>query len=74
MIITHKFLTSNTLKIFVARRIDVLNADYFKREVAKISSGVSKIIFDLSAMDYISSAGLREFLICRKKSSRYTNR
>ena len=31
------------------------------------TAGASKIIFDFGAVNYISSAGLREILICRKK-------
>ena len=67
MIITSQHLNASALKIFVAGKIDAVTAAKFRQEVAKLSAGASKIIFDFSAVNYISSAGLREFLICRKK-------
>ncbi|MBR7025556.1 MAG: STAS domain-containing protein [Selenomonadaceae bacterium] len=57
------------MKIFVSGMLDVLTAAAFRKEVAKISSDVSKVIFDFREVNYISSAGLRELLICRKKFS-----
>ena len=59
-------LNSTTLKIFVAGKLNALTSFKFRRETEKISQG-TKIIFDFREMIYISSAGLREILICRKK-------
>jgi fatty-acyl-CoA synthase len=53
--------------IFVAGKIDVNTVAAFRKEVAEISAGASEIIFDFREVNYISSAGLRELLICRKK-------
>ena len=67
MIITNKWLNANKLMIFVAGKIDVNTVAAFRKEVAEISAGASEIIFDFREVNYISSAGLRELLICRKK-------
>lgn len=69
MVITSQRVNANTLKIFVAGRIDVAAAAEFGREVTKISLGVRKIIFDFRDVEYVSSSGLREILICRKNFS-----
>ena len=69
MIITKERLDSKTLKIFVAGRIDALTAAEFREKISVLTDGASKIIFDFGAVNYISSAGLREILICRKKFS-----
>lgn len=59
-------LNSTTIKIFVAGKLNALTAARFRRDIEKIPQG-TKIIFDFSEMIFISSAGLREILICRKK-------
>ena len=69
MFITKENLNANTLKICISGRIDVLNADQFRKTVADIAADVNEIIFDFSGVNYISSAGLREILICKKKFS-----
>ena len=61
-----KQLDSGTLKIFVVGKLNVLTAVDFRRELEKIPQG-TKIVFDFSDVKYISSAGLSEILICRKK-------
>jgi len=59
-------LNSTTMKIFVAGKLNALTAAEFRRDIEKIPQG-TKIIFDFNEMIFISSAGLREILICRKK-------
>lgn len=58
-------LELGTLKISVAGKLNVLTAVNFRRTLDKIAAG-KKIIFDFGKLNYISSAGLREILICRK--------
>ena len=65
--LTEERLDSNSLKIFVAGRIDALTAAEFREKISVLTAGASEIIFDFGAVNYISSAGLREILICRKK-------
>jgi anti-anti-sigma factor len=49
-------------------RVDTTNANEFENAMLKvISDGHTKIILDCSGLDYISSSGLRVFLIVQKK-------
>lgn len=49
-------------------RLDGLSSPELERQVsALISSGVHTLIFDLSGLEYVSSAGLRVFIIAAKK-------
>ncbi|MBQ7722892.1 MAG: STAS domain-containing protein, partial [Selenomonadaceae bacterium] len=59
-------LNASTLKIFVDGKLNALTASKFRREMEKISAG-TRIILDFRNLFYISSAGLREIFICRKK-------
>jgi anti-anti-sigma factor len=51
-------------------RIDTITATDFENSIMKLmSEGISKLIFDCSKLDYVSSSGLRVFLIAQKKIS-----
>ena len=67
MKITAKKIDTNQLKIYVEGKINVTTAETFRKEVNRVSAGFGNIIFDFGGVSYISSAGLREILICRKK-------
>ena len=66
MNITTTTLHAGALKIFVAGKLNALTAVDFHREIELIPQG-TKIIFDFRELNYISSAGLSEILVCRKK-------
>ena len=66
MNITTTKLNAGALKIFVAGKLNALTAVDFHREIEIIPQG-TKIIFDFRELNYISSAGLSEILVCRKK-------
>lgn len=52
-----------------AKRIDSSNAKAFEDEAnAKIDAGPKKVVIDFSALDYISSAGLRVVLTTAKRA------
>ncbi len=54
--------------IGVEGRVDTTNADEFEKAVVNVfESGINKIIIDCSELNYISSSGLRVFLIVQKK-------
>lgn len=54
--------------VSVEGRIDTTNANEFEKSVMEvIESGCSKLILDCSGLNYISSSGLRVFLIVQKK-------
>lgn len=58
MTVTKK-LDSDTLTIFVEGWLDTLTSEQFHAEVQELE-GAENVILDLSGVDYISSAGLRE--------------
>ncbi len=65
-IATSRLASSATLSL--AGRLDGLSSPELEQQVnALIGSGVRTLIFDLSGLDYVSSAGLRVFIIAAKK-------
>lgn len=54
--------------VSVEGRVDTTNADEFEKAVMEVvNSGVNILILNCSALNYISSSGLRVFLIVHKK-------
>jgi anti-anti-sigma factor len=54
--------------VFVEGRVDTTNAVEFEKSMIEvIDSGCTKIILDCSGLNYISSSGLRIFLVVQKK-------
>lgn len=50
-------------------RIDTIHSTALELEVNELfNSGVKNLIFNCSEMDYISSSGLRVFLVAQKKA------
>ncbi len=67
MNITSEKIGGYTL-LTIEGRIDTTNSAVFEREIEKIFEGGEKhLIFDCSGLHYISSSGLRVFLIAQKK-------
>ena len=63
-------VNSNSTHVIVAieGRLDTTQSDSFEKQLLEvIESGQTKIILDCKALDYISSSGLRVFLIAQKK-------
>ena len=48
-------------------RIDTNTSNQLKTAIADVSSDVGRLVLDFSNVPYITSAGLRELLICRKR-------
>lgn len=49
-------------------RVDTTNANEFENSMLQVlANGYTKIVLDCSGLDYISSSGLRVFLIVQKK-------
>jgi len=65
-------LTKKNIKDFcviqIEGRIDTTNFNVFEKEVTDIiEAGGTQIVLNCSGLDYISSSGLRVFLIAQKK-------
>jgi anti-anti-sigma factor len=56
------------LIVSVNGRLDAVSSPDFDRELGQLmDAGETSLVFDLNALDYISSAGLRSFLMIAKK-------
>ncbi len=54
--------------ISIHGRVDTMTAGDFENKVMEVlDGGVSKMLLDCSGLDYISSSGLRVFLVAQKK-------
>lgn len=63
---TSRLASSATLSL--SGRLDGLSSPELEQQVsALIASGVRTLTLDLSGLDYVSSAGLRVFIIAAKK-------
>lgn len=59
----------NILVVSICGRLDTLSAPSFEKMVESgIAETIGKIILDLSDLEYVSSAGLRSFLVLGQKS------
>ena len=61
-----KILNGESAKIAVAGRLDTQTAPQLEKELDDVISSLKDLIFDLSALEYISSAGLRVILKAQK--------
>ncbi len=60
--------TAGAVVLQPSGRLDSVTAKTFETTlIGKLEAGVSKVVLDLSRLDYISSAGLRVVLIAAKK-------
>jgi fatty-acyl-CoA synthase len=55
------------LTLMISGRIDTDTAGELREIIDEVPSDVSKLILDFRDVPYISSAGLRELLVCRKR-------
>lgn len=61
-----KVKNGNELTIQVEGRLDTVTAPVLEKEIKENLEGVEKLVLDLKALDYISSAGLRVILAAQK--------
>ncbi|NOU48214.1 MAG: STAS domain-containing protein [Bacteroidales bacterium] len=60
---------NNFCVLNIEGRVDTTNYSEFESEVNKLfEAGEKELIFDCSGLNYISSSGLRVFLIAQKKT------
>lgn len=51
----------------VSGSLDTVTSPVLQAEIDKLDASVTELVFDFSALDYISSAGLRVMLTANKK-------
>ena len=59
-----------TLTVALVGRLDTLTSPQLEGELRTAVNGISTLVFDLSGLDYISSAGLRVLLSGQKVMNR----
>lgn len=57
----------NELTVTIEGRLDTLTAPQLEQKLDPALADVNKLIFDLTELEYISSAGLRVLLASRQK-------
>lgn len=62
----NKTVNGSTLSLAVEGRLDTTTAPLLEAELKSAISGVSELVFDFTALEYVSSAGLRVLLSAQK--------
>lgn len=58
---------NGTLTLFLIGKLDATNAPALELKIENEKSGVNKIVFDVNALEYVSSAGLRVILKVKRE-------
>lgn len=67
--IIHKTQTGSNITLAISGKLDSVTQAELTRELEMIfETNLTGLVFDLSALEYISSAGLRVLLSARKKA------
>ena len=66
----NKHMNGNALTIALEGRLDTTTAPELEKELKAAMDGIDALTFDFSALDYISSAGLRVLLTAQKTMSK----
>ena len=61
-----KNLNGTELTITIAGRLDTTTAPQLEADFKQSSGGVTKLVLDFAALEYLSSAGLRVLLAAQK--------
>ena len=67
MIVDKSRVDGGGLRISIAGRIDTTTSPQLRAEITAIPPDVKKVVLDFSDVSYISSSGIRELFICKKK-------
>ncbi len=70
MLTIEKKNNNDALVIELSGRLDTTTAPQLEGELAASLEGVTELVFDLKALEYISSAGLRVLLSAQKTMNR----
>ena len=66
----NKTQNASALTIALEGRLDTTTAPQLEAELKSSLSGITELVFDFKALDYISSAGLRVLLSAQKVMNR----
>ena len=61
-----KILNGETATLVVVGRLDTQTAPELEKEVDSVVAGLKELTFDMSGLEYVSSAGLRVILKAQK--------
>ena len=67
MLIRQEVADDNTCTLLIQGRVDVNTAPQLREAIAAIPDGTPAVVLDFRDVDYISSAGLREIIIGKKR-------
>ena len=70
MLTIEKNLNATALTVTLTGRLDTTTAPDLEKELKASLDGVTELTFDLAALEYISSAGLRVLLSAQKTMNR----
>ena len=70
MLKIEKDLNNDTLTILLDGRLDTLTAPLLEEEIKSIDENVKHLVFNMTMLNYISSAGLRLMLSAQKKMNK----
>ena len=70
MLTIEKNLNAPALTVALAGRLDTTTAPELEKELKASLDGITELTFDLAALEYISSAGLRVLLSAQKTMNR----
>ena len=65
-----KTVSGTTLMVALEGRLDTTTAPKLEEELRGSVAGVSRLVFDLAKLEYVSSAGLRVLLAMQKLMNR----
>ena len=65
-----KIAAGSELTIKLAGRLDTTTAPQLEAELKQSTAGIKKLVFDFTALEYLSSAGLRILLSAQKVMNR----
>lgn len=71
MLDIRKNLNNEELTIALEGRLDTTSAPMLERELKSSVDGITKLIFEFSQLEYISSAGLRVILSAQKVMNKH---
>ena len=67
MELTRDRIGDTTVLVFQGQYLDLSNAEAFVANVASLVANDRKVVFDMSRVDFVDSAGLGALMACRRQ-------